>query len=220
MEKIWYKLPSIIFNSLEIIFLILCGIFLKLQYSEVLLIIIIFVLTRNTANSPLHYKSAGKCFIWTALVFCSLFLLLKVDIIVSIVLTIFSAYILTEKGNIDNSSLFMYRNENEEKYREMKAYIRENEKTLELKNFEKNLMKLSEIYEERYKMNFYKVYILKFKQNKTFEQIRKELKLYDNHKVTEILDIIFMSFNMYLLSNGKLEEKEEKDEKEELTSIG
>ena len=80
----------------------------------------------------------------------------------------------------------------------MKAYIRENENTLELKNFEKNLMKLSEIYEERYKMNFYKVYILKFKQNKTFEQIRKELKLYDNHKVTEILDIIFMSFNMYL----------------------
>ena len=107
MKKLLYKLPSIVFNCLEAFCIFLFGICFELQFSEIMSIIIVFALTRMTAKTPCHYKSPKKCFIWTMLVFCSLFLVVKVDIVISLIFTMFAGYILTEKGNIEDS--FMYR---------------------------------------------------------------------------------------------------------------
>lgn len=212
MKELVYKLPSIIFNCIEAVCICSCGILFNLQHYEILTIIIVFVITRMTAKKPCHYKSTAKCFIWTILVFCSLFLIVKVNITVSLIITMFSAYVLTEKGNIKLQDAFMYKKENKEKYREMKEYIQKHQNEVEIKRFEQKLKKIHEIYSDRYKVNFYEIYVLKFKEDKTFSEIKELTEIYDNHAVIKILDMIFISFNIYMDDIGKLDKLTKKED--------
>lgn len=100
MKKILYYLPSIIFNVTEILIIVLVGISLKLSIKEILIIFGTFVLIRNISGEQLHYKDWYKCSIWSILIFTSFFVVAKTNIIVSLIITVFAAIILTQKGNI------------------------------------------------------------------------------------------------------------------------
>ena len=90
-----------------------------------------------------------------------------------------------------------------------KCYERDNKlykKSKELKKFEEILIDLNKTYMERYKVNLYEVYKLYFLEGKSFGEIIKITDIYDNHGVTKALDIIFFSFNTYIVTIGEKEQ--------------
>ena len=91
----------------------------------------------------------------------------------------------------------MYRkSEDEQKYRELKRYVRKNKNTKQLEEFENILKTVDYKYRDRYKIDLYKMYICVFHENMSFEKIKVEMNLRnDNHIITNALDLIFISFN-------------------------
>ena len=146
----------------------------------------------------MHYKSPILCMIWSTIVFCSFFWLAKVNIILAILMTIFEAVVLTGKGDIADS--LMYRkNENERKYRELKEYVSKNMNTNNLKMFEDRIKDFNEKYNDRYKVDLYRIYYLIFYENMSYERVKDEMNLRnDNHIITNALDMIFICFDTYI----------------------
>lgn len=205
MKNFLHNLPSIIFSIIEGIAIFEIGILMQLKYNDILFIMIVFMLIRSSAENPCHYKSIVKCVIFTMLLFSALFLVARVDFAISIGITVVSAYMLTEKGDIRHT--FQHFNKKEEKkYRELEKYIQNNRKSKDLERFENILKNLNISYGKRYKYDFYKIYKLSFLENKTFEEIKNETGIRDNHGVTRALDVIFMSFNTYLETKKELAE--------------
>ena len=102
MKKILYYLPSIIFNVIEMLVIFLVGISLRIPIKDILLIFILFAIIRIQLGGALHYKSPIRCAIWSTIVFASLFIVSKVGPEIAFPIVIFSGYILTTKGNIQD----------------------------------------------------------------------------------------------------------------------
>lgn len=189
---------STLFNVVEISIIILCGILMKVEIEKIIILFVLFFIARITSYKPMHYKSPILCMIWSTFVFCSFFLLTKVNLILAIVMTIFEGIILTGRGDIRDC--FMYRkNENEQKYRELKRYVRMYKGTEKIKKFEYILQTINNKYSDRYKIDLYRMYILVFYEDMSFKKIKDEMNLRDdNHIIINALDLIFMSFNTYI----------------------
>ena len=97
MEKIRKFLPTLIFNIAETIIIILSGIALKLQIQYILFVMLTFMISRGCFGKALHFKTWYRCLIWSLLIMLSLFVLLKIDLVLSIVFAIFAAFIMTRK---------------------------------------------------------------------------------------------------------------------------
>lgn len=213
-NKLW-NIPSIIFNLLETFLILLVGWMLNLNSKDIILIVVLFVSGRIFLKGAMHYKSWKKCLIWTLLLMTSLFILVKIDIYIAIYMTLFSAYIVTERANVKDGYMYYKDVRREGKYREMERFIEDNINSQEVKKFEDKLRKINTIYKDRYKKDFYCVYELKFKEGKSFEEIKQRTNISDNHELTKILDIIFITFNMYMDDIGKLDKVSKKLANEE-----
>lgn len=213
-NKLW-NIPSIIFNLLETFLILLVGWMLNLNSKDIILIVVLFVSGRIFLKGAMHYKSWKKCLIWTLLLMTSLFILVKIDIYIAIYMTLFSAYIVTERANVKDGYMYYKDVRREGKYREMERFVENNINSQEVKKFEDKLRKINTIYKDRYKKDFYCVYELKFKEGKSFEEIKQRTNISDNHELTKILDIIFITFNMYMDDIGKLDKVSKKLANEE-----
>ena len=213
-NKLW-NIPSIIFNLLETFLILLVGWMLNLNSKDIILIVVLFVSGRIFLKGAMHYKSWKKCLIWTLLLMTSLFILVKIDIYIAIYMTLFSAYIVTERANVKDGYMYYKDVRREGKYRDMERFIEDNINSQEVKKFEDKLRKINTIYKDRYKKDFYCVYELKFKEGKSFEEIKQRTNISDNHELTKILDIIFITFNMYMDDIGKLDKVSKKLANEE-----
>ncbi len=214
-NKLW-NIPSIIFNLLETFLILLVGWMLNLNSKDIILIVVLFVSGRIFLKGAMHYKSWKKCLIWTLLLMTSLFILVKIDIYIAIYMTLFSAYIVTERANVKDGYMYYKDVRREGKYREMERFVEDNINSQEVKKFEDKLRKINTIYKDRYKKDFYCVYELKFKEGKSFEEIKQRTNISDNHELTKILDIIFITFNMYMDDIGKLDKVSKKLANEEI----
>lgn len=214
-NKLW-NIPSIIFNLLETFLILLVGWMLNLNSKDIILIVVLFVSGRIFLKGAMHYKSWKKCLIWTLLLMTSLFILVKIDIYIAIYMTLFSAYIVTERANVKDGYMYYKDVRREGKYREMERFVEDNINSQEVKKFKDKLRKINTIYKDRYKKDFYCVYELKFKEGKSFEEIKQRTNISDNHELTKILDIIFITFNMYMDDIGKLDKVSKKLANEEI----
>ena len=178
MEKLKYYLPSIIFNIAEILVIFLAGKLLGLKLEIMLIIFGTFVTIRISIGGALHYKSPYKCAIWSLLVFLSLFVLTDVGIIVSLIMTIFCAYILTTKGNIQDGLMWKGR---ETKYSDIEEYIKYNSMETKLIEYEEKLKSRDNL--------TYLIYKYRFKDKMTFSQISEPLDL-ENPRIVEKLEQI------------------------------
>lgn len=215
MKNKLLNIPSIIFNLLETFLILLVGWMLNLNSKDIILIVVLFVSGRTFLKGAMHYKSWKKCLIWTLLLMTSLFILVKIDIYIAIYMTLFSAYIVTERANVKDGYMYYKDVRREGKYREMERFVEDNINSQEVKKFEDKLRKINTIYKDRYKKDFYCVYELKFKEGKSFEEIKQRTNISDNHELTKILDIIFITFNMYMDDIGKLDKVSKKLANEE-----
>lgn len=123
MNKIMLKLPSIIFNLAEVLVIILAGKLLGLKLEIILIVLFSFVSVRITIGGAMHYKSPYKCAVWSLLVFLSLFVLTNVGWLVSIIMSVFCAIILTTKGDINDGLMWKGKNT---KYYDIEEYIKYN----------------------------------------------------------------------------------------------
>lgn len=197
---------STIFNLIETLIIILLGIWMHVKLEEIIILFCLFVISRTTCYKPMHYKSPILCMIWSTAIFASFFLLTKVNIFLAMVMTVFAGYVVTEKANLKDMYMYYKSKEDKGKYKEMVEYVAENKDTEEMKKFEIKLRKINEKYRDRYDKDFLKIYELKFREDKSFEYIKKECNICDNHELIKILDIIFFSFNIYMDDINKLNE--------------
>lgn len=185
MEKLKYYLPSIIFNLAEVLVIFLAGKMIGLKLEIMLVIFGIFVTIRISLGGAMHYKSPYKCAIWSLLIFLSLFVLTNVGLIVSLIMSIFCAYILTTKGNINDGLMWKGR---ETKYRDIEEYIKYNSMSTKLIEYEEKLKNQDNL--------TYLIYKYRFKDKMTFSQISERLDL-ENPRIAEKLEKIVFSFRIF-----------------------
>ena len=192
MEKVMYWLPTIIFNILETCIIFLVGILLKVPMYDILCIIFIFAIARRLIGEDKHYKSPWRCLVWSTIIFASLFIVSKVGTLMYIIMTIFSAYILSGKADIqkdekynkkENARTYLWKKSRDDsKYKIIEEYIKENKDTEQIVNFETALNNIDDEYYEIYKLRFY--------DNKTLNYIADQLDIGSTARVSERLDNI------------------------------
>ena len=185
MERFKKILPSLIFNIAETVIIALMGILLKLPINYVVLVMLTFLIARGSFGKPLHFKTWYRCLIWSALIMLSLFVLLNVDLVVSITFAIFAAFIMTGKSNVND--MYLWKNSNEpSKYQDIIDFVKYNEFDDKLLEFERKIKERSNLE--------YLIYKYKFKDGKTFNEISE---LLDNPRIVEHLDKIAFAIRLY-----------------------
>ena len=181
------NLPSLIFNIVETILLILMAYLLKVSVVDTFLIFLTFEISRAFIKMPKHYKDWKKCLCWTLTIFTSLFVVSRVDISVGIMCAVFTAYILSGKADLDD--MYMWKSIKSSKYVKLDDYIKFNGLNKELLEVEQNL--------KTYDSKLYMIYLRRFRENKTFEEIREEFDM-DNPRINEAIDKVYtlMTFNL------------------------
>ena len=187
MKKINKKLiDDLLFNMMEVLLILLIGRLLNLPISNTLIVILTFIISRGCFGKTLHFKTWYRCLIWSAVILLSLFLILKIDLILSILFTIYSAFIMTGKSNIND--MFLWNNNGEpSKYQDVIEYIKYNEFDDTLLEFER---KLKERNPE------YLIYKYRFKDRKTFAEMSELLDM-DTPRIVEHLDKIAFAIRIY-----------------------
>ena len=185
MEKIKYYLPSIIFNVAEVLVIFLAGKLLGLKLEVMLIVFGLFVTIRISLGGAMHYKSPYKCAVWSLLMFLSLFVLTNAGLIISIIMAIFCAFVLTSKGNITDGLMWKGR---ETKYADIEEYIKYNSMETKLIEYEEKLKDKDNL--------TYLIYKYRFKDKMTFSQISERLDL-ENPRIVEKLEQIAFSFRIF-----------------------
>ena len=169
MEKVKYIISSLIFNIAETILIYLIGRLLGLPINEIITIMLSFMISRGFFGNALHFKTWYRCLIWSSLILLSLFLILKVDLKVSILFTIFSAFIMTGKSNIKDMYLWSGKSS---KYDALKDFI----------SFSPNnpiILEHEEYWRKNYPMR-YEIFKLYFRDNNSYDEIKEIENLPDN----------------------------------------
>lgn len=186
-KKIRNFISTLIFNVAETALIFLIGLLLKLPIEHILTIMFTFMVSRGFFGKVLHFKSWYRCLIWSLLIMLSLFLILKVDLIVSILFAIFSAFIMTGKSNIKD--MYLWNNHNEpSKYQDIMDFIKYNPMDDKLLLFEKKLKEIDSVE--------YLIYKYRFKDNKTFKEISELLDM-DGPRIVEKLDKVAFAIRLY-----------------------
>lgn len=116
----------------------------------------------------------------------SLFLILKVDLTVSILFAVFAAFIMTGRSNV--ADMYLWNNNNEpSKYQDIIEFIKYNEFDDTLLEFEKKL---------KGRNPEYLIYKYRFKDGKTFAEISELLDM-DTPRIVEKLDKIAFAMRIY-----------------------
>lgn len=179
---------SLVFNISETIVIILFGFAFKLPINHILYIMLTFMISRGFFGKALHFKTWYRCLIWSSLIMLSIFVLLKVDLIISILFAIFSAFLMTGKSNIKDMYLWKNEASSTSKYQDIIDYIKYNGLNNKLMEFEDKLKAKDNLE--------YLVYKYKFKDNKTFREISELLDL-ENPRIVEHLDKIAFAIRLY-----------------------
>lgn len=173
MDKFKKLLPTLVFNIVETLIIFLCGLALNLEIKYVLVIMLTFMISRGFFGKALHFKDWYRCLIWSLLILLSLFVLLKVDLIISILFAIFSAFIMTGKSNIKDMYLWTGK---VSKYDALKNFIA-------ISPNHPILLEHEEYWRKNYPMR-YEIFVLYFRENQTYEYIAK-LKGFDDNTITK-----------------------------------
>lgn len=178
---------SIIFNVAETALILLSGLALKLELRYIVMVMLVFMISRGFFGKSLHFKTWYRCLIWSLLILTSIFVILKVDIIISVLFAIFSAFIMTGRSNIND--MYLWKNNGEpSKYEDIIEFIKYHELDDKLIEFEDKIKNRNNLE--------YLIYKYRFKENKTFGEISELLDI-DNPRIVEQLDKIAFAIRLY-----------------------
>lgn len=166
-------LSSLIFNIAETILIFLMGRLLSLPVNYIIITMLTFMISRGCFGKALHFKTWYRCLVWSLLILLSLFVLLKVDLVVSIMFAIFSAFIMTGKSNVCDMYLWTGK---VSKYDALKNFVA-------ISPNHPILIEHEEYWRKNYPMR-YEIFQLYFRENQTYEYIAK-LKGFDDNTITK-----------------------------------
>ena len=172
-DKTKNLLSSLIFNIAETILIFLMGRLLSLPVNYIIIIMLTFMISRGCFGKALHFKTWYRCLVWSLLILLSLFVLLKVDLVVSIMFAIFSAFIMTGKSNICDMYLWTGK---VSKYDALKNFVA-------ISPNHPILIEHEEYWRKNYPMR-YEIFQLYFRENQTYEYIAK-LKGFEDNTITK-----------------------------------
>ena len=184
-----YYLPKVLFNIFEIIVILGAGILLGLNFEYILAIIIAFILNKIIFGESLHYKEWYLCIIWTILLFCSYYLLAKIDIKIEIFSTI-SFVFFSKKTNIkDLNSLFFWGGSTLNN--QVFDWVKFNQSNQKLLKYENDL-------KENDKQKFF-IFKYRFREFKSYKEI-SELMDMDIQRISDELKVIshFIEYSIRL----------------------
>lgn len=173
MDKLKKILPTLIFNIVETLIIFMCGIALNLEIKYVLVIMLTFMISRGFFGKALHFKTWYRCLIWSTFIMLSLFVLLKVDLVLSILFAIFSAFIMTGKSNIKD--MYMWTGKIS-KYDALKDFIA-------ISPNHPILLEHEEYWRRNYPIR-YEIFKMYFRENKTYQEIA-DIKGFDDNTITK-----------------------------------
>lgn len=173
MDKLKKLLPALIFNVVETLIIFLCGIALNLEMKYVLMIMLTFMISRGFFGKALHFKTWYRCLIWSTFIMLSLFVLLKIDLILSILFAVFSAFIMTGKSNIKD--MYMWTGK-VSKYDALKDFVA-------ISPNHPILLEHEDYWRKNYPMR-YEIFKMYFRENKTYQEIA-DLKSFDDNTITK-----------------------------------
>lgn len=186
-EKAKNTLSSLVFNIAETVLIFLMGKALYLPINYIIIIMLTFMISRGCFGKALHFKTWYRCLIWSTLIMLSIFVLLKVDLVISILFAIFSAFTMTGKSNIKD--MYLWNTDGTpSKYADVAEYVKYNRFDDKLIEFEKKLEQLDGVE--------YLVYKYRFKDGKTFSEISELLDM-DNPRIVEKLDKVAFAIRIY-----------------------
>lgn len=178
-------LPSLVFNVSEYILLVCAGITIHVEIPIAISILLTFMLTRNLIGNAKHYKSPILCLLWSTIIFTGLFIVSKINFILSIILTIFYATTQTDKVNVNDMFLWSGR---DSRYDYITNYLIKIQDTSELQIFEDKLQKFNE--------DLYLIYKYKLKQNHPFSKLCEATGV-DKRRICEHLKSLELAINLY-----------------------
>jgi len=129
------------------------------------------MISRGCFGKALHFRTWYRCLVWSLLILLSLFVLLKVDLIISILFSVFSAFIMTGKSNIRDMYLWTGKSS---KYEALKDFIA-------ISPNHPILLEHEEYWRKNYPMR-YEIFKLYFRENKTYQEISR-LKDLDSNTI-------------------------------------
>lgn len=173
MNKLKKSLPTLIFNIVETLIIFMCGLALNLEIKYILMIMLTFMISRGFFGKALHFKTWYRCLIWSSFIMLSLFVLLKVDLVVSVMFAVFSAFIMTGKSNICDMYLWTGK---VSKYDALKNFVA-------ISPNHPILLEHEEYWRKNYPMR-YEIFQLYFRENQTYEYIAK-LKGFEDNTITK-----------------------------------
>lgn len=185
-NKKYWNIPSIIFNVIETLLLVLGAYLLKIGIINTCLIFLTFEISRAYFKMPKHYKQWQQCLIWTLIIFTSLFVIARVDISVGMLETIFTAYILS--GKADVKDLYMWSGK-QTQYQDIIDYIKYNPLNSKVKEFEEKIHEQDNL--------SYLIYKYRFKDLLTFAEISKRLDI-ETNRITEIQEKVAFTFRVFI----------------------
>ena len=169
MERIKNIITTIIFNIAETILIFLVGILLKLEVNNIIMVMLCFMISRGFFGKSLHFKTWYRCLIWSSLILLSLFLVLRIDLKISILFTIFSAFIMTGTSNIKDMYLWTGK---VSKYNALKDFV-------SLSPNNSIILEHEEYWRKNYPIR-YEIFKMYFRENKTYQEIVELKGLEDN----------------------------------------
>lgn len=173
MDKLKKILPTLIFNIVETLVIFMCGIALNLEIKYVLTIMLTFMISRGFFGKALHFKTWYRCLIWSTFIMLSLFVLLKVDLVLSILFAIFSAFIMTGKSNIKD--MYMWTGKIS-KYDALKDFVA-------ISPNHPILLEHEEYWRRNYPIR-YEIFKMYFRENKTYQEIA-DIKGFEDNTITK-----------------------------------
>ena len=187
MEKSKQIISMLIFNVAETILIFLIGKLLGLETNSIIIVMLCFMISRGVFGRALHFKTWYRCLIWSLLILLSLFLILKVDLIVAILFTVFTALIMTGRANINDMYLWGGNKLNAAVY----EWVKFNQDNKMLLEYEKKL-------KETDKRKYY-IFVYRFKEFKSYKEISELMEL-DEQRICDEIKIIshFIEYSIRL----------------------
>lgn len=159
----------LIFNIVETFIIFLIGLLLNLPINNIIMVMLTFLISRGVFGQSAHFKTWYRCLIWSLLVLLSLFVLFKVDLVISLMFAIFSAFIMSGKSNLKDMYLWSGKTS---KYDALKTFI-------SLSPNNPILLEHEEYWRKNYPIR-YDIFELYFRENKTYQEILNIKNFYDN----------------------------------------
>ena len=168
---------------------------LRVSVVNVLTVLFTFFISCFAIGEPGHYKIVNyfdggwrRCFLWTSSIILSLCLTIKVDVLVGVLFTIFSVFIISGKANIEDMKLGWKPRNEKSKYQDVMDFVKYNSLDDRLIEFETKIKATNNLE--------YLIYKYRLKEGKTFEEMSELLDM-DGPRIVEKLEKIAFALRLY-----------------------